>query len=155
MGSSSAIDQDPVKAQEPNKLSQGLPSFGAPAPDDKALKKYKIASAPKPIFELDRFAVAPAPREKKEVRMYGGPTSSWKGYGSSTSSKSGGLPMRGMSVGMHNPMAMRREAVLDMKAPVKMYSAVTYGGAAAKLLPETVKEENEDDKGAPLLNDND
>lgn len=42
-----------------------------------------------------------------------------------------------------------------MRAPVKMYSSVSYGGAAAKLLPETVKEENEDDKGSPLLNDND
>lgn len=113
------------------------------------------------MFELEKVAVAPAPKVK-EVSMRGGPSAIWKGYGGSSShsmsmsmSKSGGLPMRGMSVGMGNPMAMRRSAVLDMRQPVKMYSAVSYGGAAAKLLPETVKEENEDDKGAPLLNDND
>lgn len=110
------------------------------------------------MFELDKVAVMPAPKEKKEIRMTGGPASIWKrssSHSTMTSSKMGGLPMRGMSVGLANPMAMRRDAVLDMRQPVKMYSAVTYGGAAAKLLPETVKEENEDDKGAPLLNDND
>jgi len=113
------------------------------------------------MFELDKVAVAPAPKVAMETRMYGGPSTIWKGYGGGghsmtmSMSKSGGLPMRGMSVGLANPMAMRREAVLDMRQPVKMYSAVSYGGAAAKLLPETVKEENEDDKGAPLLNDND
>lgn len=126
---------------------------GAPAPDASALKKVFIAPAPKPTFDLEKIAVAPAPKMmKQESSMRGGSASVWKGY---SATKSRGLPMREMSIGMANPFAMRREAVLDMRAPVKMYSAVSYGGAAAKLLPETVKEENEDDKGAPLLNDND
>lgn len=126
---------------------------GAPAPDASALKKVFIAPAPKPTFDLEKIAVAPAPKMmKQETHMVGGPASIWKGYSATKSTR---LPMREMSIGMANPFAMRRSAVLDMRAPVKMYSSVSYGGAAAKLLPETVKEENEDDKGAPLLNDND
>jgi len=39
----------------------------------------------------------------------------------------------------------------EMKEPVWK----VMGGAASKLLPETVKPENQEDKGAPLLNDND
>lgn len=125
---------------------------GAPAPDASALKKVFISPAPKPTFDLEKIAVAPAPKMmRQESRMVGGPASVWKGYSSTKTS----MPMREMSVGMANPFAMRREVTLDMRAPVKMYSAVSYGGAAAKLLPETVKEENEDDKGTPLLNDND
>jgi len=125
---------------------------GAPAPDASALKKVYISPAPKPTFDLEKIAVAPAPKMMSREMRVGGPASVWKGY---SATKSRGLPMKEMSIGMANPFAMRREVTLDMRAPVKMYSAVSYGGAAAKLLPETVKEENEDDKGAPLLNDND
>lgn len=126
---------------------------GAPSPDASALKKVMISPAPKPTFDLEKIAVAPAPKiAKQEMIKVGGPASIWKGYGTT---KSVSMPMRGMSVGLANPFAMRRDVHVDMRAPVKMYSSVSYGGAAAKLLPETVKEENEDDKGAPLLNDND
>jgi len=71
-------------------------------------------------------------------------------------SKMGGGLMRPAIMNMANPFAMRREAkVLETKATAATMKVVTYGGAASKLLPETVKEENEEDKGSPLLNDND
>jgi hypothetical protein len=60
-------------------------------------------------------------------------------------------PIRG-PIKVFTPPKVER---IDRTEKVYGPPVVTLGGAAAKLLPETVKEENKEDKGAPLLNDND
>jgi len=111
---------------------------GLAAPDPKILKMHRIEPAPRATFDLTKVAIAPRPMVRYTAQ-----------------------PMR--MTAKAEPM-MVHKAISDVRTmgggPGKMGikaepRVVTLGGAAAKLLPETVKEENEEDKGAPLLNDND
>jgi hypothetical protein len=64
-------------------------------------------------------------------------------------------PPRMMKVYSPGPPKGRLRAFEPIAMKVPEPRVIRMGGAASKLLPETVKEENSEDKGAPLLNDND